>query len=143
MGKKTIDERTGWEYELIGEQYYPTGRVLRNGVLTPETVDNEPEDNEPGEEMSIGVWGRRHLNYIRQHKKSLYLDLYMSGRLNAYLAEINAQAEDTFSRLVKETAAREGVTEQMKAEDQMRWVGMMNNIRNSAAEVVNRDLVFA
>ena len=143
MGKKTIDERTGWEYELIGEQYYPTGRVLRNGVLTPETVDNEPEDNEPGEEMSIGVWGRRHLNYIRQHKKSLYLDLYMSGRLNAYLAEINAQAEDTFSRLVKETAAREGVTEQMKAEDQMRWVGMMNNIRNSAAEIVNRDLVFA
>ena len=142
MGKKTIDERTGWEYELIGEQYYPTGRVLRNGVLTPETVDNEPEDNEPGEEMPIGVWGRRHLNYIRQHKKSLYLDLYMSGRLNAYLAEINAQAEDTFSRLVKETAAREGVTEQMKAEDQMRWVGMMNNIRNSAAEIVNRDLIF-
>ena len=67
----------------------------------------------------------------------------MSGRLNAYLAEINAQAEDTCSRLVKETAAREGVTEQMKAEDQMRWVGMMNNIRNSAAEIVNRDLVFA
>ena len=137
MGKKTIDERTGWEYELIGEQYYPTGRVMRNGVLTPESVDNEP-----GEEMSIGVWGRRHLNYIRQHKKSLYLDLYMSGRLNAYLAEINAQAEDTFSRLVKETAAREGVTEQLKAEDQMRWVGMMNNIRNRAAEIVNRVLIF-
>ena len=66
----------------------------------------------------------------------------MSGRLNAYLAENNTQAEDTFSRLVKETAAREGVTEQLKAEDQMRWVGMMNNIRNSAAEIVNRVLIF-
>ena len=66
----------------------------------------------------------------------------MSGRLNAYLAEINAQAEDTFSRLVKETAAREDVTEQLKAEDQMRWVGMMNNIRNRAAEIVNRVLIF-
>ena len=142
MEKTIIGERTGWEYELVGEQYYPTGRVLRNGVLTPETVDNEPEDNEPGEEMSIGVWGRRHLNNIRQHKKSLYLDLYMSGRLNAYLAENNTQAEDTFSRLVKETAAREGVTEQLKAEDQMRWVGMMNNIRNRAAEIVNRVLIF-
>ena len=139
MKKYIIDERTGWEYELIGEQYYPTGRVLRNGVLTPE---EKPEENEPEEEYAVGVWGQRHLNYIRQHKKSLYLDLYMSGRLNAYLAEINAQAEDTFSRLVKETAAREGVTEQMKAEDQMRWVGMMNNIRNSAAEIVNRDLIF-
>ena len=140
MEKKYIDERTGWEYELQGDYYYPTGRVMRNGVLTPV---ERPEENEPEEEYSVGVWGQRHLNYIRQHKKSLYLDLYMSGRLNAYLAEINAQAEDTFSRLVKETAAREGVTEQLKAEDQMHWVGMMNNIRNSAAEIVNRDLVFA
>ena len=138
MGKKTIDERTGWEYELIGEQYYPTGRVMRNGVLTPESVDNEP-----GEEMPIGIWGKRHLNYIRQHKNSLYLDLYMSGRLNAYLAEINAQAENLFSQTVNEMAAREGVTEKLKAADQMRWVGMMNNIRNSAAEIANRDLVFA
>lgn len=140
MGKKTIDERTGWEYELIGEQYYPTGRVLRNGVLTPE---EKPEENEPEEEYAVGVWGQRHLNYIRQKKKSLYLDLYMSGRLNAYLADVDAQAEDTFFRLVKEMAAREGVTEQLKAEDQMRWVEMMNNIRNSATEIVNRDLVFA
>ncbi len=138
MGKKTIDERTGWEYELIGEQYYPTGRVMRNGVLTPE---EKPEENEPEEEYAVGVWGQRHLNYIRQKKKSLYLDLYMSGRLNAYLADVDAQAEDTFFRLVKEMAAREGVTEKLKAEDQMRWVGLMNNIRNSAAEIVNRELI--
>ena len=138
MGKKTIDERTGWEYELIGEQYYPTGRVMRNGVLTPESVDNEP-----GEEMPIGIWGKRHLNYIWQHNKPLYLELSLSGELNTYLADVDTQAEDLFLRTVKEMAARDGVTEQLKAEDQMRWVGMMNNIRNSAAEIVNRDLVFA
>ena len=139
MEKKIIDERTGWEYELIGEQYCPTGRVLRNGVLTPV---ERPEENEPEEEYAVGVWGQRHLNYIRQKKKFLYLDLYMSGRLNAYLADVDAQAEDTFFRLVKEMAAREGVTEQLKAEDQMRWVGMMNNIQNRATEIVNIELIY-
>ena len=141
MEKTLIDEPTGWEYELICDQYYPTGRVLRNGVLMPETVNNEPK-NEPEEEMAIGIWGWRHLNYIRQHKKSLYLDLYMSGRLTAYLADVNAQAENLFSQTVNEMDAREGVTEKLKAEDQMRWVGMMNNIRNRAAEIVNRVLIF-
>lgn len=141
MEKTIIGERTGWEYELIGEQYYPTGRVLRNGVLMPETVDTEPE-NVPEEEMSIGIWGRRHLNYIRQHEKSLYLDLNMSVRLNAYLADINAQAEDLFLRIVKEMAAREGVTEKLKSEDQMRWVWLMNNIQNRATEIVNIELIY-
>lgn len=143
MEKTIIDERTGWEYELIGEQYYPTGRVMRNGVLTPQTVDNEPEDNGLGEEMSIGIWGRRHLSYIRAHNKPLYLGLSRSGRLNAYLAEINTRAEDLFLRTVKDIAAREGVNEKLKAEDQMRWVGMMNNIRSRATEIVNRELIFA
>ena len=138
MEKKYIDERTGWEYELQGDYYYPTGRVMRNGVLTPETVDNGPGEGEP-----IGIWGRRHLRYIQQHNKPLYLELSRSGALNAYLADVDAWAEDTFSRLVKEMATREGVTEQLKAEDQMRWVGLMNNIRHSAAEIVNRDLIFA
>lgn len=138
MERLIIDKHTGWEYELQGDYYFPTGRVIRNGVLTPESVDNEP-----GEEMPIGIWGKRHLNYIRQHNKPLYLELSLSGELNTYLADIDAQAEDFFLRTVKEMAAREGVTEQLKAEDQMRWVGMMNNIRNSAAEIVNRDLVFA
>ena len=112
MKKTIIDERTGWEYELIGEQYYPTGRVMRNGALTPSEL---PEDNGPGEEKPIGVWGQRHLRYIRQHKKSLYFDLFVSGKLNAYLADIDAQAEDSFSRLVKEMATQEGVTEKLKA----------------------------
>ena len=135
--KLIIDERTGWEYELQGDYYYPTGRVQKNGVMTPETVDDEP-----GEEKPIGIWGQRHLRYLRQYKKSLYLDLFMSGKLNAYLADINAQAEDSFSRLVKETAAQEGVTEKLKAENQMAWVQRMNNIRGRAMEIVNRELIF-
>ncbi|MBR5410511.1 MAG: TnpV protein [Clostridia bacterium] len=141
MEKTIIDERTGWEYEWKGEQYYPTGRVVKNGVMTPAEI---PEDNAPEEESRIlGIWAQRHLNYIRRNKKSLYLDLYMSGRLNAYLAEINAQAEDLFIRTVKEMAALEGVTEKLKAEDQMEWVGRMNNIRNRAEEIVSRELIFA
>ena len=97
MEKTIIDERTGWEYELKGDYYYPTGRVIRNGALTPSEL---PEDNGPEEEKPIGVWGQRHQRYIQQYKKSLYFDLFVSGKLNAYLADINAQAEDSFSRLV-------------------------------------------
>ena len=137
MEKYKIDECTGWEYELKGDYYYPTGRIMRNGVLTPETVDNETEEG-----YDIGVWGRRHLRFIRQHKKSLYLDLFTSGKLNAYLDDIDAHAEDSFSRLVKEMAAQEGVTEKLKAENQMAWVQRMNNIRERATEIVNRELIF-
>ena len=139
MEKYIIDERTGWEYELIGEHYYPTGRVRRDGALTPSEL---PDDNGPGEEKPIGVWGQRHLRYIRQYKKSLYFDLFVSGKLNTYLADINAQAEEFCPRLVKEMAAREGVTEKLKAEDQMAWVQRMNNIRERSTEIVNRELIF-
>lgn len=137
MKKYKIDERTGWEYELKGDYYYPTGRIMKNGTLTPETIDNEPE-----EQYDIGVWGRRHLRFIREYKKTLYLDLFLSGKLNAYLAEINAQAEEMFLRIVEEMAACEGVNEQLKAESQMRWVGQMNSIRNRAMEIVNHELIF-
>ena len=137
MEKYIIDERTGWEYELKGESYYPTGRIMKKGVLTPETVDNEPE-----EKYDIGVWGRRHLRLIRQHKNPLYLDLFLSGKLNAYLADVNVQAEDMFARLIKDMAAREGVTEKLKAEDQMHWVQEMNRISAMAREVVHHDLIF-
>ena len=137
MEKTIIDERNGWEYELNGGYYYPTGRVMRRGVLTPETVNNEPE-----EEMPVGVWGLRHLRFIRQNKKSLYLDLYASGKLNVYLTDINAQAEDLFLRTVKEMAAQEGVTEVLKAKNQMVWVQRLNNVRERATEIVNRELIF-
>lgn len=137
--KRIIDERTGWEYELQGDYYYPTGRVQKNGEMTP---SEPPEDDEPEEEMLIGIWGQRHLRYIRQYKKSLYLDLFVSGKLNEYLADFDAQAEELFLRLVKEMAATEGVTETLKAEDQMAWVQRMNNIRQRATEIVNRDLIY-
>ena len=141
MEKYVIDERTGWEYELKGEQYYPTGRVMKNGIMVPDEV---PEDIEPEDEpRALGIWSQRHLRFIRQHRKHLYLDLYMAGSLNVYLAEIEAQAEDLFSRLVKEMAEKEGVTEKLKAEDQIRWVGMINNIRHRATELVNEELIFA
>ena len=139
MDKTIIDERTGWEYELIGEQYYPTGRVMRDGRLDPKMVDT---DYEPKKEKSIGVWAQRHLRYIKQYKKNLYFDLFLSGRLNGYLAEIEAQAEEMFFRVVKEIAAQEGITEALKAEDQIRWVGLMNNIQKRAREIVNRELIF-
>lgn len=139
MAKTIRDKRTGWEYELQGDYYYPTGRVQKNGVMTP---SEPPEDDEPEEEKPVGVWGQRYLRYLRQYKKSLYLDLFMSGKLNAYLADIDDQAENFFLRLVKEMAATEGVTETLKAEDQMAWVQRMNNIRQRATEIVNRDLIY-
>ena len=139
MEKTIINDRTGLEYELQGDYYYPTGRVQKNGVMMPSEL---PEDNGPGEEKAIGIWGLRHLRYIRQYKKSLYFDLFVSGKLNAYLADINAQAEDFFLRAVKEMAAQEGVTEKLKTENQMAWVQRMNNIRNRATEVVNKELIY-
>jgi len=139
MEKTIIDERIGWEYELIGEQYYPTGGVMKDGCLQSKTVD---VDNEPEDEKPVGVWVQRHLQYIKRFKKNLYFELFVSGRLNGYLAEIEAQAEDMFFRLVKEISVREGITETLKAEDQMRWVGLMNNIQNRAREIVNRELIF-
>ena len=139
MEKMSIDERTGWEYELQGDYYYPTGRVQRNGVMTPSEL---PDDNEPGQEKPIGVWGQRHLRYIRQYKKTLYFDLFVSGKLNAYLADVNVQAEDLFLQTVKEIALQEGVTEKLKAENQMAWVQRMNNIRERVTEIVNRGLIF-
>ena len=139
MEKYIIDERTGWEYELKGEQYYPTGRVMKDGCLQPETVEADIE-SEQGK--TIGVWAQRHLRYIRQYNKRLYLDLYLSGALNDYLAEINAQAEDFFLRTVNEIAAREGVTESLKEKDQMLWVGLMNNIHSRASEIVNQEIIY-
>ena len=92
--------------------------------------------------FTIGVWGQRHLRYIKQHRKVLYLNLLTSGKLNGYLADIDRQAEDMFCRLVKQMAEREGVTEQLKADNQMEWVGRMNNIRSRATEIVNTDLIY-
>ena len=87
--------------------------------------------------------GQRHLRYIKQNCKVFYLNLMTSGKLNGYLVDIDKQAEDMFSRLVKQMAEREGVTEKLKAENQMEWVGRMNNIHSRAKEVINNELIFS
>ena len=125
MEKYIYDEKIGLWYELQGDYYIPCLKL--------------PDE----EQRPIGIWGQRHLRYLRQHRKALYTELLTSGTLNAYLADLNEQAEAMFLELVKKMAAREGVTEQLKAQDQMLWVQRMNNIRNRAMEVVNNDLIYA
>ena len=94
------------------------------------------------EQQPVGLWGQRHLRYIKQHRKGFYLNLLTSGKLNGYLADLDKRAEDMFFRLVKQMAECEGVTETLKAENQMEWVGQMNNIRSRATEIVNNDLIY-
>lgn len=98
----------------------------------------------PAEENNtIGIWGQRHLRYLKQHRKILYTNLLTSGRLNNYLADIDRQAEELFFRLVEQMAEREGVTEKLKAKQPMEWVGKMNALREAAAEIVNAEVIFA
>ncbi len=125
MENRFYDEKNGLWYEKQGDYYLPC-------ISLPE------EENEP-----IGVWGQRHLRYLKQHRRVLYTNLLTSGKLNSHLAELNKQAEDMFFRVVKQLAEKEGVTEKLKAENQMEWVGRMNNIRNRATEIVNADLIYA
>ena len=125
MEKVIYDEKTGIWYELQGDYYVPCLKL--------------PEE----EQQSIGVWGHRHLRYIKQHRKVLYLNLLTSGKLNGYLTDLDKQAEDMFFRLVKQMAEREDVTEKLKANNQMEWVGRMNNIRSRAKEVINNELIFS
>lgn len=125
MDKHIYNEQTGISYTLHGDYYLPD-------LALPE--------EEKG--VEIGVWGQRHLRYIKQHRKVLYLNLLTSGKLNRYLADLDKQAEEMLYRLAKQMAEREGVTEQLKADNQMNWVARMNNIRNRAAEIVNTDLIY-
>ena len=118
------DEKNGLWYELQGNYYIPCLKL--------------PEE----EQQPIGVWGQRHLRYIKRNRKVIYINLLTSGKLNGYLADIDKQAEDMLSRLVKQMAEREGVTEKLKADNQMEWVGRMNNIRSRAIEIVNHVIVY-
>ena len=125
MKKHITDEKTGISYTLHGDYYLP-------GLELPAE-----------EERPIGIWGQRHLRYIREHRKALYTGLFFDGKLGSYLTELNEQAEDMFFRLVKELAEKEGITETLKAADQMEWVRRMNTIRATAMEIVNNDLIYA
>ena len=124
MEKVIYDEKNGLWYELQGDYYIPCLKLSKE------------------EQQPIGIWGHRHLRYIKQHRKVLYLNLLTSGKLNSYLADIDKQAEEMCSRLVKQMAEREGITEQLKAENQMEWVRQMNNIRIRANEIVLRELIY-
>lgn len=92
--------------------------------------------------VEIGIWGKRHLRYLKSHHPIIYTNLLTNCKLTAYLADIDKQAEDMFFRLVNQLAKQEGVTEKLKAENQMLWVRKMNNIRNRATEIVNTELIF-
>lgn len=120
MEKVIYDEKNGLWYELQGNYYIPCLKL--------------PEE----EQQPIGVWGQRHLRYIKQNRKALYLNLLTSGKLNGYLADLDKQAEEMFSQLVKQMAEREGVTEKLKADNQMEWIGRMNNIRENVINIINQ-----
>lgn len=125
MKKHIYDERTGISYTLHGNYYLP---------------DLALSDDEKGAE--IGIYGQRHLRYIKQYRKALYLNLLTTGKLRCYLADIDIQAEEMLYRLVKQISEYEGITETLKADNQMEWVARMNNIQSRATEIVNTDLIY-
>lgn len=122
MENRIYDEKNGLWYEKQGDYFIPCLSL--------------PEE----EQKPVGIWEQRHLRYIKQHKRIFYTNLLTSCKLNSYLADVDGQAEDMFSRLVKDLAEKENVTEKLKAENQMLWVQRMNNIRNRVTEVVKYEL---
>ena len=122
--EKTIFEKMGGTYEQQGDYLIP--------CLTLSAEEEKP----------VGIWGQRYLRYLKTHRKITYMNLLTTGKLNSYLADINEQAENMFFRLVKQMAEREGVTELLKADNQMEWVCRINNIRSRATEIVNNDIIY-
>ena len=94
------------------------------------------------EQRFVGVWGQRHLRYLKEYRRGTYLSLLTNGRLNDYLADIEEQAQERFERIVKQMKQAQGITEQLKAENQMEWVGMMNNIQTCAREIVDKEMIY-
>lgn len=121
--KKSIFEQMGGTYEMQGDYQLPCLAL-------------------PAEEKPVGIWGQRHLRYIRQHRKALYMALWMGSRLNDYLADIDQQAEEMFFQLVKDYAQRQGIAERLKAENQMEWVGRMNSCKAQAEEIIMAELIY-
>ena len=124
MENRIYDENNGLWYAKQGDYYLP------ELALPPE------------KEKPIGLWGQRHLQHLKEYKQFIYLNLLTSGRLNEYLASVDEQAEDMFSGLVREYADRQGVTEQLKTENQLLWVQKMNNIRACVREVIEREIIY-
>ena len=125
MEKYIYNEQNGLWYELQGDYYIPCLAL-------------DEEDTRP-----IGRWGRKHLRYIKEHRPVLHTTLLLGGKLNSYLAEIDNRATEMFGQLIKQLSEKEGITEQLKTQDQMAWVQRMNNVRNRAEEIVNAEVIFA
>ena len=124
MDKYIFDEKNGLWYELQGDYYLPCLKL--------------PEE----EQQPIGIWGQRHRRYLKEHRKAAYAELLTNGRLSGYLADIDRQAEEMFSLLIAQMAEADGITEKLKAEDQMIWVMLMENIRSRASEIVNTEIIY-
>jgi len=125
MEKYIYNEQNGLWYELQGDYYIPC-LVL------------DKEDTQP-----IGIWGRKRLGYLKKHRQALYTTLLVSGKLNHHLVEVDNQASEMIYLLMKQLAEKEGITEQLKAQDQMAWVQRMGNVRNRAEEIVNAEIIYA
>ncbi len=125
MDKYIYDESNGLWYELQGDYYIPC-------LVLPTEKEHKP----------IGLWGQRHKRYLQKHKRMVYISLLMNGKLNSYLADIDEQATEMMFRLVEQMADKEGVAEQLKAENPILWVGKMNEIQARAREIVQTELIF-
>ena len=125
MEQYIYNEQNGLWYELRGDYYIPCLELSAEK-----------------EERSIDVWGQRHLRYIREHKKALYTSLLTNGKLQSYLADVEEQAQELFDRLMKQRTEREGITETLKADNQMEWVQRMNALRSAVIETVNAEVIF-
>ncbi len=125
MDKYIYDESNGLWYELQEDYYIPC-------LTLPTEKEHKP----------IGLWGQRHKRYLQKHKREVYTTLLVNGKLNSYLADIDERATTMMFRLIEQMADKEGITEQLKAADQMAWVGAMNNIRKRATEIVNAELIY-
>ena len=119
------------KFEEMGGTYIRQGDYLIPCLTLPEE-----------EQRFIGVWGQRHKRYLKEHKRTVYITLLTSGRLNSYLADIEEQTQERFERIVEQMKERQGVTEQLKAENQMDWVARMNNIQACAREIVDKEIIF-
>ena len=149
MERYIIDERTGWKYELVGDYYLlagtrfedadpeEDGNAAPDGASTPKT-----EDAVASERPAIGRFGRSHAAYLKRTQRHVYSQLVAEGKLGTYLAQIDEQANNMLDLLIRQIAELEGVTEQLKAADQMEWVRRMNVIRSRAEEIVNSDLIY-
>ena len=125
LPKTYVDEQTGIEYTLVGDVYLPFY-----------------SENEDEEKIYIGLWGKRHRDYLKEYKPTVYRELLFSGKLTTYLADIDKQAEEMYHLLTRQMAQTEHVTEKLKAEDPMAWIGAMNNIAARVREIIFREVIY-